>query len=148
MNDVGLGNWGNDHHEITPGKTVPMMPKIMTSVAYDEYEISPYNNQYELGWTTPADNGEPIDMYQIKYCQTRRVVGDWELLHDTCQTVNVKSQNRHWLKDLNSDTFYNIELQAHNVMGFSEAGSTKFKTARGEFPLTATVFSQCYFDPT
>ncbi|XP_032677598.1 fasciclin-2 isoform X5 [Odontomachus brunneus] len=134
MNDVGLGNWGNDYHEMTPGKTVPMMPKVMTSVAYDEYDSSPYNNQFELGWTTPANNGEPIDMYQIKYCQIRRVVGDWELLHDTCRTEDIKPQNRHWLKELNSDTFYNVELQAHNVMGFSEPGSIKFKTARGADP--------------
>ncbi|XP_014477456.1 PREDICTED: fasciclin-2 isoform X3 [Dinoponera quadriceps] len=132
MNEVGLGNWGNDFHEMTPGKTAPMQPKIMTKNTKDEYEISPYNNQYELAWKTPADNGEPIDLYQIKYCQIKRVSGDWDTLHDSCVLITVKPQNRHWLKDLNSDSFYTVELQAHNAMGFSSAGLARFKTSRGE----------------
>ncbi|XP_019696798.1 fasciclin-2 isoform X2 [Harpegnathos saltator] len=131
MNDVGLGNWGNDYHEVTPGKTVPKQPKILVPLTNEEYDVSQYNNQYEVGWNTPADNGEPIDVYQMKYCQIRRVVGEWEVLHETCRTAEIKDRNRHWLRDLNSDTIYRIELQAHNVMGFSESSFARFKTARG-----------------
>lgn len=141
MNEVGLGNWGNDYHETTPGKTVPKQPKILTSLTHEEYDVSPYNNQYELGWVTPADNGEPIDMYHVKYCKIKRVAGDWEVMDDTCLSMNIKSQNRHWLRNLNSDSFYSVELKAHNMMGYSEPGVARFKTARGEFLSNATTLS-------
>lgn len=142
-NQVGLGNWGASSRETTPGTTVPNEPKIILQSA--EYDLSMFNNQYELGWLVPADNGEPIDMYQIKYCQTRRVSGEWELQEDTCRTEDIKTQGRtrHWLKNLYSDTFYKVELKAHNAMGFSKAGLAKFKTARGKclpFPSNTETF--------
>ncbi|CAL1675768.1 unnamed protein product [Lasius platythorax] len=130
MNDVGLGNWGANHHEITPGRTVPNQPKILTMPG-SEYEQSAFNNQYELGWLTPPDNGEPIDEYLIKYCQIRRVAGEWEVLDDTCLTIKSPSRTRQYLKGLSSDTFYRVELQAHNIMGYSKPGLAKFRTARG-----------------
>ncbi|XP_011347037.1 fasciclin-2 isoform X2 [Ooceraea biroi] len=130
-NEVGLGNWGSYHREITPGRTVPNEPKILTTSGA-EYELSAFNNQYELSWLTPPDNGEPIDRYVIKYCQINRVAGDWEVV-GTCYETEVKSQVRtkQYLKGLSPDTFYKVELQAHNVMGFSKPGVAKFKTARG-----------------
>lgn len=133
-NDVGLGNWGAFHREMTPGRTVPNEPKIVMPTV--EYDLSRYSNQYELTWLAPADNGEPIDMYQIKYCQIRRVSGEWETLEDTCRTEDIRTQGRvrHWLRNLYSDTFYKVELKAHNAIGFSKPGSAKFKTVRGEFP--------------
>lgn len=129
-NQVGLGNWGPSISEVTPVRTVPNQPKILTSTT--EYDVSLYGNQYEMSWLVPADNGEPIDMYQIKYCQVRRVSGDWEVLDNTCQTQDIKThgRTRHWLKNLISDTFYQVELRAHNAIGFSQPGTSKFKTAR------------------
>lgn len=133
-NDVGLGNWGAFYREMTPGRTVPNEPKIVMPTV--EYDLSRYSNQYELSWLAPADNGEPIDMYQIKYCQIRHVSGEWETLEDTCRTEDIRTQGRmrHWLRNLYSDMFYKVELKAHNAIGFSKPGSAKFKTARGEFP--------------
>ncbi|XP_029660544.1 fasciclin-2 isoform X5 [Formica exsecta] len=129
MNDVGLGNWGGEQHETTPGRTVPNQPKILTTPG-SEYEQSAFNNQYELSWLAPPDNGEPIDMYLIKYCQIRRVSGEWEMLDDTCQEVKSQGRTRLYLKGLSSDTFYRVELQAHNIMGYSKPGSAKFRTTR------------------
>ncbi|XP_076247561.1 neural cell adhesion molecule fasciclin 2 isoform X2 [Calliopsis andreniformis] len=130
-NEVGLGNWGALLREVTPRRTVPNEPKILTSDP--DYDLSMFNNQYELGWLPIADNGEPIDMYQIKYCQIKRVSGTWEVLDNTCRTEEVKTQGRrkHWLKNLYSDTFYMVELKAHNAIGYSKPGTAKFKTARG-----------------
>lgn len=132
-NQVGLGNWGSYYHETTPGRTVPNAPKILMTPG-SEYETSAFNNQYELGWITPPDNGEPIDMYQIKYCKLNHVAGDWEVLEDTCVVTKVKSQARtnQYLKRLSPDTFYNVELVAHNAIGFSKPGFARFKTARGK----------------
>ncbi|XP_076639509.1 neural cell adhesion molecule fasciclin 2 isoform X2 [Colletes latitarsis] len=129
-NEVGQGNWGALYSETTPGRSFPNEPKIVTSPA--EYEQSMFGHQYEIMWVVPADNGMPIDMYQIKYCQIKRVSGEWETQENTCRTVEIRTQERtrHWLKDLNSDTFYKVELKAHNAIGFSKPGSAKFKTAR------------------
>ncbi|XP_012538575.1 fasciclin-2 isoform X2 [Monomorium pharaonis] len=130
-NDVGLANWGNFHREITPGRTMPKEPRILTTPG-SEYEHSPFSHQYELTWVTPADNGEPIDMYRIKYCEITRVAGEWETLADTCQWTEVKSQRtKQFLKDLKYNTFYEVELEAHNIMGYSKPGYAKFRTARG-----------------
>lgn len=132
-NEVGLGNWGNMHQEVTPARTVPNEPKIVTSPNYNkDYDVSLYSNQYELSWLVPPDNGEPIDMYQIKYCQIRRVAGEWDLTDNTCAYVKTETQSRtrYWLRSLSPDTFYKVELQAHNVMGFSKSSYFRFKTAR------------------
>ncbi|XP_018302242.1 fasciclin-2 isoform X3 [Mycetomoellerius zeteki] len=131
-NEVGLGNFGNFHREITPGRTVPKDPRILTTPG-SKYEQSPYSHQYELSWVTPPDNGEPIDKYLIKYCQINDVVDEWEVLQETCQSINVKShgRTRQFLKDLKYDTYYIVELQAHNVMGYGKPGYVKIRTARG-----------------
>jgi len=135
MNEVGMGNWGNFHTEITSGRTVPKEPRILVSPK-SEYELSPYSHQYELSWVTPPDNGESIDMYLIKYCQIRRVIGEWEALPDTCIEVKSQGRTRQYLKDLKHDTFYCVELQAHNIMGFSNPGYAKFRTARESAGIT------------
>lgn len=130
-NDVGLSNWGTYLQQTTPSKTVPNEPKILTA-SDAKYEQSTFNNQYELSWLTPPDNGEPIDMYRIKYCQTRQVSGEWEVLNDTClEDKSQQGRTRHYLKGLSSDTFYRVELQAHNIMGYSKAGVATFRTNRG-----------------
>ncbi|XP_076661576.1 neural cell adhesion molecule fasciclin 2 isoform X2 [Halictus rubicundus] len=130
-NQVGLGNWGANVREVTPVRTVPNPPKILTSGT--EYDVSTYGYQYELSWQVPADNGEPIDMYQIIFCQLRHESSEWETLENTCVTKEIRKQGRttYWLKDLKSNTFYKVEMKARNAIGFSQPGTSKFKTARG-----------------
>lgn len=130
-NDVGQSNWGTNLEQTTPGRTVPTQPKILTTPG-SEYEQSAFNNQYELSWLTPLDNGEPIDMYRIKYCQIRQVAGEWEVLDNTCVEIKSQGRTRQYLKSLSPDTIYRVELQAHNIMGYSTAGVAKFRTARGK----------------
>ncbi|XP_029170812.1 fasciclin-2 isoform X2 [Nylanderia fulva] len=130
MNDVGLGTWGANLYQMTPGKTVPTQPQILTT-AGSEYEQSAFSNQYELSWKAPFDNGEPIDEYLIKYCQIKRVTGAWEVLDNTCETIRSPIRTRQYLKGLRSDSFYSVELSAHNIMGYSKPGYAKFRTNRG-----------------
>nr|XP_050859794.1 fasciclin-2 isoform X6 [Vespula vulgaris] len=132
INKVGQGNWGTFYRETTPGRTFPKEPTIITKVS-NEYDVSMFSNQYELLWTVPLDNGEPIDMYQIRYCQIKPVTGgEWQTEEDTCKTLNVKGVGRtkYWLKDLHSDNFYSVEVKARNAMGFSKPGVARFKTAK------------------
>lgn len=130
-NDVGQSNWGTNLEQTTPARTAPNQPTILVTPD-SEYEQSVFSNQYELGWLAPPDNGEPIDTYAIKYCQIRRIVGEWEVLDNTCTQINVQGRTRQYLRGLSSDTFYRVELKAHNIMGYSTAGVATFRTARGK----------------
>lgn len=129
-----MGNWGNNRFDSTRSKTVPNRPKIMTT-PNSKYEQSIFSNQYELKWAAPHNNGEPIDVYVIKYCEIiRRVTEEWDVIDNTCQTKETHATSE-WLKNLKPDTFYTVDLKAHNIMGYSERGSAMFRTARGELKL-------------
>lgn len=70
MNDVGMSNWAAKMEVVMPKRSFPEEPKILNTVLTEEkYAVSPYHNRFELSWRKPADNGEPIDRYDIKYCQ-------------------------------------------------------------------------------
>lgn len=53
-----------------PKRSAPEEPKILVNkdVYTDDYINSPYGNSYEVNWKIPADNGEPIDSYNVNYC--------------------------------------------------------------------------------
>lgn len=78
LNKVGLSQWGAYLLQSTPARSVPEPPKIlhnnvMNADRKDEEPlvVSPYSDHFELGWSIPPDNGEPINFYQIKYCPVR-----------------------------------------------------------------------------
>ncbi|XP_043504363.1 fasciclin-2 [Polistes fuscatus] len=134
INKVGQGNWGGFYRETTPVRTAPNAPKIITNkLEPNGYDVSTFSNQYELFWTVPADNGEPIDKYIVRYCQVKRVTGEWQTEEDTCKTLDIKGAGRTkcWIQDIHSDTFYIVEVRAQNIMGLSKPGVAKFKTSRG-----------------
>jgi hypothetical protein len=66
-NDVGFGNWAADEHHTMPKRSNPEEPRILNS-AIEGVAMSPYFDRFELRWRIPADNGEEIDKYDIKYC--------------------------------------------------------------------------------
>lgn len=73
-NQVGLGPWGAYLTQSTPRRSFPEAPKILHSVQNRENKdeeplvMSPYSDHFELSWSIPPDNGEPINFYEIKYC--------------------------------------------------------------------------------
>jgi len=44
------------------------------------------------------------------------------------------------IKNLKPDTFYKVEIRAHNAIGFSEPTGIIVKTAKGEFLLLLLLF--------
>lgn len=59
----------------TPRRSAPESPKILNHYTQDEQEegelpiiASSYADRFELIWNRPADNGEPIDFYTIRFC--------------------------------------------------------------------------------
>ena len=76
-NQVGLGQFGAYVIQTTPRRSAPEEPRTLLTPVQggsdeddddDPIFISPYGDFFELRWSVPADNGEPIDYYQIKYC--------------------------------------------------------------------------------
>lgn len=72
-NLVGLGQWGAYKQQSTPVRSVPEPPRILhaTDKNTDDEEqivVSPYSDHFDLTWQISADNGEPINFYQVKYC--------------------------------------------------------------------------------
>lgn len=80
-NRVGLGQWGAFKLQTTPRRSAPESPRILHSLVQNEDNtnsneedpivVSPYSDHFELGWSVPADNGEPINSYQVRYCPVR-----------------------------------------------------------------------------
>ena len=73
-NVVGLSQWGAYVDQSTPRRSEPETPRILHTPIQDEEEdsdpivTSPYADHFDMRWSIPVDNGEPIDMYRIKYC--------------------------------------------------------------------------------
>lgn len=87
-NLVGLGQWGAMRTQSTPRRSEPEPPRILHSVVqnWDSQDeeplvVSPYSDHFELSWSVPADNGEPITSYQVRYCPVsvccQYMVGRW-----------------------------------------------------------------------
>ncbi|KPU75270.1 fasciclin 2, isoform E [Drosophila ananassae] len=133
-NQVGLGNWGVNQQQSTPRRSAPEEPKpLHNPVQHDREEpvvVSPYSDHFELRWGVPADNGEPIDKYQIKYCPGVKISGTWTELENNCNTVEVVETTSFEMTQLNGNTYYRIELKAHNAIGYSSPASIIMKTTR------------------
>ncbi|XP_017030459.1 fasciclin-2 isoform X4 [Drosophila kikkawai] len=133
-NQVGLGNWGVNQQQSTPRRSAPEEPKPLHHPEQHDQEepvvVSPYSDHFELRWGVPADNGEPIDKYQIKYCPGLKMSGTWTELENSCNTVEVVETTSFEMTQLNGNTYYRIELKAHNAIGYSSPASIIMKTTR------------------
>lgn len=63
-----MGPWSGDQTQTMPSRSSPEEPKILSNAVPNTPVPSPYADHYELRWRIPADNGERIDHYEIKYC--------------------------------------------------------------------------------
>lgn len=75
-NLVGVGPWGASRIQATPRRSPPNTPELRHAAVEDADRedgadplvLSPYADHFELRWNVPADNGERIDFYEIRYC--------------------------------------------------------------------------------
>ncbi|PSN54959.1 Fasciclin-2 [Blattella germanica] len=132
QNDVGFGNWAAVQRYTMPKRSNPEEPKILTNTPDDEVVMSPYSDRFELTWRVPADNGEPIDQYTIKFCPVKKTESTWKEMENQCETKDLSptGHTAYELQSLDADTHYKIELRAHNKIGFSTPGEVIIKTAR------------------
>ncbi|XP_050308211.1 fasciclin-2-like isoform X2 [Anthonomus grandis grandis] len=137
-NDVGLGPFVNGPSMRMPRRSQPNAPLILTpnlNHTVDEIYVAPHANRFDLRWNVPADNGEPIDYYLIRYCKIAQTAQE-EHEYDCTDNIqqSVQYTNYH-LTDLYPETLYKVELRAHNAISESEATVLRFRTARGEPPV-------------
>ncbi|XP_077291454.1 neural cell adhesion molecule fasciclin 2 [Arctopsyche grandis] len=133
-NDVGLSIWGGNQQFDMPKRSSPEPPKLLLGSA-NEGDIvqSPYADHFELRWKIPADNGEPIEVYQLEYCQVVKVTGEWKEEQESCISEEIKSYENtaYKMNQLKPDTFYRIRLRALNIIGSSSPGEMYLRSARG-----------------
>ncbi|XP_034230309.1 fasciclin-2 isoform X2 [Thrips palmi] len=131
-NEVGFSNWAANVIITMPRRAAPEEPRILNPIIEEGYVVSPYSDRMEVRWKIPADNGEAIDKYQIRYCPVKRdLAGYFVETGELCQTMHIPQEHSSVeLNMLHPDTFYRVELQAHNMIGYSVPGRATFKTAR------------------
>ncbi|XP_045121116.1 fasciclin-2-like isoform X3 [Portunus trituberculatus] len=123
---VGVGEWGGEKSEKMPGHAEPEEPLIFAAA---KMEI-PYSNHYELQWETPLNNGKEIDYFQILYYQVKKKGESWEAVGDKMtQEVPYPGTTSYKIEGLLSNSYYRIELRAHNDIGFSTPAEKVIKTA-------------------
>ncbi|CRL04468.1 CLUMA_CG017550, isoform A [Clunio marinus] len=140
-NDVGLGQWSPTVIQGTPSRSVPVAPRILNQFTQEEQAdgelpiiASTYSDKFELIWNRPADNGDPIDFFTIRYCPGGKVNNIWNEIENMCLEKDYIPHDRsnQLLDKLSPDTYYRVEIKAHNGIGYSPNTSVYLKTARGE----------------
>ena len=65
-NQVGFSEWSLEETHTMPKRAAPEEPYI---IAKTENKIvsTPYPDRYELLWSAPPNNGEPIDYFEVAY---------------------------------------------------------------------------------
>ncbi|XP_058062458.1 fasciclin-2 isoform X1 [Anopheles bellator] len=137
-NVVGLSQWGATVEQSTPRRSEPETPRILHTPIQDEdgegndpIVTSPYADHFDMRWSIPVDNGEPIDLYFIKYCPGTKINGVWTEMEEHCVEREVSRVTNYEMRSLQADTYYRIALMAHNAIGFSKEAHVLMKTARG-----------------
>ncbi|CAH1128831.1 unnamed protein product [Ceutorhynchus assimilis] len=138
-NDVGIGTWTNGPTITMPRRSVPAEPRILLPSSInltDKQELpGPYSDHFEIRWNVPADNGEPIEFYLIRYCKIERN-GNEDRDIDCSENIQQSIKYTNYPLDrLMPNTLYKVELRAHNAIGDSTPATIRFRTARGIGPV-------------
>ncbi|KAJ8927972.1 hypothetical protein NQ314_019498 [Rhamnusium bicolor] len=132
-NDVGMGMYRNVESITMPRRSEPAEPRILTTQSTKEENTSnredivttsPYADHFELRWSVPNDNGDPIQHYLVMFN------GEWRDKDCSEQIQQSVRYTSYQLEKLLPDTVYKIELRAHNAIGDSSPAQIKVRTAR------------------
>lgn len=129
-NIAGRGSWGSTMTFSTTMRDVPGYVKFLVPVQ-KEYAASQYHDRFNLKWGLTPDNGEMIDYYEIKWCETRKYTDHWELQDSTCQSTPV-TKREFLIRSLKPDTYYRMEVRAHNALGYGPPSNITVRTTRGK----------------
>lgn len=65
-NQVGYGEWSREETHTMPKRAAPEEPYIIAKTE-NKVVSTPYPDRYELLWSAPPNNGEPIDYFEVAY---------------------------------------------------------------------------------
>lgn len=134
-NEAGRGNWAMNKVFSTTMRNVPGPVRFLPGAPENDYLRSNFHDKYNLKWSAAPDNGERIDYYEIKWCEAKRYSGyeQWEVQEGSCAPTKVETKQETWIQDLKPDTYYKIEVRAHNSLGLGTAANVTIKTTRSEY---------------
>ncbi|KAF8792826.1 fasciclin-2-like isoform X1 [Argiope bruennichi] len=128
-NEVGVGEWSDERRIVTPAESFPEPPKFITPGG----NVSTYPDRFQIRWTVPLDNGRKIDYFELRYFEAEKRNGVWRRIGET-----VVKEVRDWenapmyeMTRLKANTYYKVEVRAHNDIGFSQDATMVFQTAAG-----------------
>ncbi|XP_065563169.1 fasciclin-2-like isoform X3 [Artemia franciscana] len=130
-NPVGFSTYGAQTQYMMPKRAAPEKPKILATPTGGIVH-SAYSQKYDLAWRIMPDNGLPIDNFQIVYFPARNsTVGSyWTEAGPSIRKEVGPGVVSFEIKNLKPDTFYKVEIRAHNAIGFSEPTDIIVKTAK------------------
>jgi len=128
-NAVGRSEWSGMKTELMNDVGPPLPPLIFAKE--EGVNEAVYFDRYDLQWRAPLDNGSPIDSYMIVYHQVKEgsSEGQWKEIGVKVEKNVPATPTTFTMKGLRPDTFYQIELRAHNDVGHSEAAQLYIHTA-------------------
>ncbi|XP_028027402.1 fasciclin-2-like isoform X1 [Bombyx mandarina] len=118
INEAGTGPWSETLVFETLERSVPEPPVLDSDYVQIE---SPDN---VLKWKAPADNGDSIDYYAVRYCPV-----DDDSDGELCGEERIGENTEFNLSSLEHNTTYFVEIIAHNAQGNSTPSNITLITA-------------------
>jgi len=140
-NRVGFSKYEHNRQITTTKKREPEAPflsiqtrtKTLIGDPGNVIEL-PTDQEYEVSWKIPRDNGEYIDFFLLSYYAVKALpeATRWERIDDITKVEIPNRGNVRWGLNLPyKDTFYQVNLAAHNRLGYSQEAQIIVKTPSG-----------------
>jgi len=142
-NAVGLGVWSTELEQLMPKIAAPQPPRILTPEAEspaavrEETDLVVRSQQpdgYLLQWLPAADNGAAIDSFQVTYYKIiKQKKGQWKEVPQERRSSVVSSPGEQSFRvsQLAPESYYRVDLRAHNRVGHGEPAEVIVFTAPG-----------------
>ena len=118
--------------ERRPGVATPVPPSAPAAPT-----LTPGDGQLGVGWTAPADNGAPIDDYDVRY---RTANGNWTELPDSVKSTATSTT----ITGLANGTEYEVQVRAGNRAGdgaWSASGTGAPVVATGDRAVLVELYN-------
>ncbi|XP_054718779.1 fasciclin-2-like isoform X2 [Uloborus diversus] len=129
-NQAGVGEWNDERRLSTRAESAPEAPKFITPGGAN---VSAYPDKFVVRWTVPLDNGRKIDYFELRYFEAeKRKEQPWRRIGEVVsQKIYDMDRPSYEMTGLKGNSFYKVEVRAHNDIGFSQDATMVFQTASG-----------------
>ena len=171
-NRVGFSLWGSPQ-QVTMSVRARPEPPLLNYGNYGghigEAGILKWDTSqpYDLSWQLPEDNGVPIDLFRLKYfpvsCWGSAKSGQsflslwcWQVRHnftnsatwmrtgEKIEEIIPKITTRYPIKFPFTNTFIQIELEAHNELGYSRPSVLVIRGVTGQSDTTTITTTRAH----